>query len=94
MEVRPLVLAFLWMEDGTIEVGMSVTGAGISGSVTVTEVTDQNNIVLSSAQTLSDDAALCFSSSDFQAAWGLIKDDLLPGILPSDTEDRFNFCKS
>ena len=47
--------------SGTIAVGMTVTGTGISGAVTVATVTDQNNIVLSSAQTLSDDTALTFS---------------------------------
>ena len=40
---------------------MEVTGTGISGTVTVTTVTDQNNLVLSSAQSLSDDAALTFT---------------------------------
>lgn len=47
--------------SGTIAVGMAVTGTGISGTVTVATVTDQNNIVLSSAQTLSDNTALTFS---------------------------------
>ena len=46
--------------SGTIEVGMFVTGTGISGTVTVSTVTNQNNIVLSSAQSLSDDTALTF----------------------------------
>mgnify|MGYP002697714245 FL=1 len=46
--------------SGTIEVGMYVTGTGISGTVTVSTVTDQNNIVLSSAQTLADDTVLTF----------------------------------
>lgn len=48
--------------SGTIVVGMTVTGSGISGTVTVATVTDQNNIVLSSAQTLAEDAALTFSN--------------------------------
>jgi len=48
--------------DGTIEEGMYVTGTGISGSVTVATVTDQNNIVLSSAQTLADDTTLTFGT--------------------------------
>jgi len=46
--------------SGTIEVGMFVTGTGISGTVTVSTVTNQNNIVLSSVQSLADDAALTF----------------------------------
>ena len=47
--------------SGTIEAGMEVTGTGISGTVTVASVTDQNNIVLSSSQSLSNDVALEFS---------------------------------
>ena len=47
--------------SGTIEVGMTVTGSGISGTVTVSTVTDQNNLVLSSAQSLSNDVALTFA---------------------------------
>ena len=46
---------------GQILAGMVVTGTGISGTVTVATVTDQNNLVLSSAQTLADDAALTFT---------------------------------
>ena len=47
--------------DGTIVAGMIVTGTGISGSVTVTTVTNQNTLVLSSAQTLVDNASLVFT---------------------------------
>ena len=50
--------------SGTIVVGMTVTGTSISGSVTVATVTDQNNITLSSAQTLPDDEVLTFSAPD------------------------------
>lgn len=46
--------------SGTIEVGMVVTGSGISGTVTVAAVASQTSITLSSAQTLADDAALTF----------------------------------
>ena len=46
---------------GTIEVGMTVTGTGISGSVTIATVTNQNTLVLSSAQSLSDDVVLTFT---------------------------------
>ena len=48
---------------GTIVAGMTVTGTGISGTVTVDTVTDQNTIVLSSAQTLAEDAALTFTNN-------------------------------
>jgi hypothetical protein len=46
---------------GTIEVGMTVTGTGISGSVTIATVTNQNTLVLSSAQSLSDNVVLTFT---------------------------------
>lgn len=46
--------------NGTIEVGMTVTGAGISGDVEVTAVADQNNITLSSAQSIANDVVLTF----------------------------------
>ena len=45
---------------GTLAAGMEVTGTGISGTVTIASVTNQNNIVLSSAQTLTDDVDLTF----------------------------------
>ena len=46
----------------TILLGDIVTGTGISGTVTVASLTDQNNLVLSTAQTLSDDVALSFTA--------------------------------
>ena len=46
---------------GTIEVGMTVTGTGISGTVTIATVTNQNTLVLSSSQSLSDDVVLTFT---------------------------------
>ena len=46
----------------TILVGDVVTGTGISGNVTVASLTNQNNLVLSSAQTLTDDASLTFTA--------------------------------
>ena len=48
---------------GDIKVGDVVTGTGISGTVRVEKVTDQNNIILTSAQSLSDNAALTFTAS-------------------------------
>ena len=48
---------------GTIVQGMVVTGTGISGTVTVQTVTDQNNLVLSSAQSLTNDVALSFNTA-------------------------------
>ena len=48
--------------SGTIEAGMSVTGTGIVGTVTVSSLSNQNNLVLSSAQSLSNDTALTFKS--------------------------------
>ena len=42
---------------------MVVTGTGISGTVTVATVTDQNNLVLSSAQTLGNNVDLAFNTA-------------------------------
>jgi len=50
--------------SGTIAVGDVVTGAGISGLVTVQTVTNQNAIVLSSAQSISDNVVLKFDGSN------------------------------
>ena len=49
--------------SGTIAVGMTVSGGGITGLVTVSTVSDQNNIVLSTAVTLADDAPLVFTTN-------------------------------
>ena len=46
---------------GTITAGMTVTGEGIVGTVTVSSLSDQNNLVLSTQQTLSDNVALTFT---------------------------------
>jgi hypothetical protein len=48
---------------GDIKVGDVVTGTGISGTVRVSSITNQNNITLSSAQSLSDNVALTFTAS-------------------------------
>jgi len=50
--------------SGTIAVGMVVTGTGISGTVYVTTVTNQNNLVLNTAITVSDDVALNFDGTN------------------------------
>ena len=49
--------------SGTIKVGMVITGTGIVGTVTVASLTDQNNLVMSSAQTLSDNVSLTFTEA-------------------------------
>jgi hypothetical protein len=46
---------------GTIVQGMIVTGSGIVGEVTVATVNSQTSLVLSSSQTLADNAALTFT---------------------------------
>jgi len=46
---------------GTVVVGDIVTGTGISVTVTITAVIDQNNVVLSSAQSISNDVTLTFT---------------------------------
>ena len=47
--------------SGTLTVGMVVTGTGITGTVRIATVTNQNNIVLSSAVTVADNTALSFT---------------------------------
>jgi len=49
--------------SGTIEAGMRVTGSGVSGTVTVSSLSDQNNLVLSSAQSLSDGVQITFTKT-------------------------------
>ena len=46
-----------------ITVGDTVTGTGISGTVTVASLTDQNNLVLSSSQSIGDGVPLTFTPS-------------------------------
>jgi hypothetical protein len=46
-----------------IAVGDTVTGSGVSGTVTVSSLTDQNNLVLSSSQSISNDVTLTFTPS-------------------------------
>ena len=48
---------------GTIETGMSVSGTGVDAGVTVVTVTDQNTLVLSAAESLSDNVVLRFTKS-------------------------------
>ena len=57
--------------SGTIAVGDVVTGTGISGLVTVQTVTNQNAIVLSSAQSISDNVVLKFDGSNTLFLGGL-----------------------
>ena len=44
--------------------GMFVTGTGISGTVTVSSITNNTVLILSSAQTISDDVYLTFQSNN------------------------------
>ena len=50
--------------SGTIAVGMKVTGTGITGTVYVTTVTDQNNLVVSPAISVADNVALNFDGTN------------------------------
>ena len=66
--------------DGTIGVGMTVTGTGISGTVTVASITNQNSITLSSAQTIGDDVALTFTSTAGVESPALANSDTVHGM--------------
>jgi len=46
---------------GTIEVGMSVSGTGVDAGVTIVTVTNQNTLVLSATESLSDNVVLTFT---------------------------------
>ena len=48
---------------GTIQAGFFVTGTGIVGTVTVASLSDQQNLVLSSNQTIADNVDLTFSGA-------------------------------
>ena len=50
--------------SGTIVVGMTVASDSMVGTITVATVTDQNNIVLSAAQSLPDNEVLTFGPPD------------------------------
>ena len=56
--------------SGTIVVGMSVTGTGISGSVKVATVTSQTELVLDTAITIADDVALQLASNNLVFSYG------------------------
>lgn len=47
--------------SGTIKAGMVITGTGIVGTVTVASLSDQNNLVMSSTQTISNNVTLTFT---------------------------------
>lgn len=50
--------------SGTIEIGMYVSGSGFSGDIWVQHVTDQNNIILSSAISVDNNVTLTFGIKD------------------------------
>jgi len=50
--------------SGTIVAGMFVAGSGVDSGVTVASLSNQNNLVLSSAQSINNDVALTFSTSE------------------------------
>ena len=56
-------LAIDGQSSGTIVEGMVITGSGISGDVVVITVTNQNTLVLSSPQTLANNAVLTFNKA-------------------------------
>ena len=58
--------------NGTIFVGDRVTGAGMGEDVTVLSLTDQNSLVLSSAQSISNDVDLTFSAVTTSATYDVV----------------------
>lgn len=56
--------------SGTIVVGMSVTGTGISGNVKVATVTSQTALVLDTAISIADNVALTLASNNLVFSYG------------------------
>lgn len=75
--------------EGTLLVGMTVTGSGIGAGITIITVTDQQNIVLSSAVTLADDTALTFVEG-VGSTGGAKEHTLTEAELPSHTHLTLN----
>jgi len=71
--------------SGTILVGMQVTGTGISGTVLVATVTDQNNLVLDTAVSLSNDVSLTFTNRNFGDTFTLTGVPTISGSAGSST---------
>jgi len=58
--------------QGTIEVGMTVSGTGVDSGVTVATVTSQTILVLSSAQSISDNVVLNFDKGGVAQVGGKV----------------------
>jgi len=58
--------------QGTIEVGMTVSGTGVDSGVTVATVTSQTVLVLSSAQSISDNVVLNFDKGGVAQVGGKV----------------------
>ena len=69
---------------GTIEVGHVVSGTGIQGVVTVTAISSQDNVTLSSNQTLSNDVLLTFDQAFIASP-----QDILVKIFQADADYFF-----
>jgi hypothetical protein len=65
-------------QQGTIVVGDKVTGDGIVGNVTVVSLSDQDNLVLSSPQSLENNKNLSFTGGTASATAALTKTINLP----------------
>ena len=68
--INSTTLRFMDNNDGTIRVGDAVYGEGISGLVTVTSITDANNLVLSAPQSIQNGTLLYFGISVTDAEIG------------------------
>ena len=68
--INSTTLRFMDNNDGTIRVGDAVYGDGISGLVTVTSITDANNLVLSAPQSIQNGTLLYFGISVTDAEIG------------------------
>lgn len=78
---------------GTITKGMVISGTDISGTVTVRTVTDQNNIVLSTNQTLADNTVLSFTTN-IQAGMFVTGTGISGDVTVSSVSDQSNIVLS
>jgi len=66
--------------NANIEVGMTVTGGGLPAGVTIVTVTDANNFVLSSTQTIPLNSALTYSSGVTYTIQTVTADEVSNGV--------------
>ena len=91
--ITAITIAGTGASFGTITKGMVITGADVSGTVTVRTVTDQNNIVLSTNQTLADNTVLSFTTN-IQAGMFVTGTGISGDVTVASVSDQSNIVLS